>query len=114
MIIEQLGQRERRVLALGLLVAVVLACLLLVVQPLAGAYSGYRAEIADERFRLERLRRWRRCLPELEREVEILRTRVADSGLFIGARPGTSPLRIYSSAWRGLSIVTVAASIRCR
>ncbi|WP_435103493.1 type II secretion system protein GspM [Arhodomonas sp. AD133] len=80
---EQLGQRERRVLAVGLLVAVLLGLALLIVQPLIGAYTGYRAEIADQRFRLERFKKVVASLPSLEKEVSVLRQRVDDSGLFL-------------------------------
>lgn len=78
--VEQLNPRERRIVALGLLLALILLVLFLVVGPYLSRYPHYLDSIAESRHQLERLERVAAQLPRLRREVEALREQYAELG----------------------------------
>jgi general secretion pathway protein M len=80
---ERFNARERRVLAVGLLVAVVLVVLLGLLVPYVNQYGRYLEAIDDQQFRLERLQTSARQLPVLEEEITDLRDRARAQGYLL-------------------------------
>ncbi|MGM0554352.1 MAG: type II secretion system protein GspM [Pseudomonadota bacterium] len=70
--LEQLQPRERRIVAVGLLLAVIIVFLMLVVVPAFQWFSQARDSVADTSFRLERLQAASAQLPQLRAEVRAL------------------------------------------
>ena len=71
--IEQLNPRERRIIALGVLLAVSLLVVFAVVGPYLARYPYYLDSIAESQHQLERLERVAAQLPRLRSEVAVLR-----------------------------------------
>ena len=71
--IEQLNLRERRIVALGVLLAVTLVVVFALVGPYLARYPHYLESIAESRHQLERFERMAAQLPRLRSEVEALR-----------------------------------------
>lgn len=70
--LEQMQPRERRMVAVGLLLAVIIVFLMLVVMPAFQWFSQARDSVADTSFRLERLQAAAAQLPQLRAEVRAL------------------------------------------
>lgn len=70
--LEQLQPRERRIVAVGLLLALLLVVLMLVVVPTFQWFYQARESVADTHFRLERLQSAAAQLPQLREEVRAL------------------------------------------
>lgn len=77
---EQLQPRERRIVALGLLLALVLVVLFAVVGPYLARYPHYLDAIANFEHQLERLDRSAAQLPRVRAEVQALREQHAELG----------------------------------
>ena len=78
--IEQLNPRERRIIALGVLLAVSLLVVFAVVGPYLARYPYYLDSIAESQHQLERLERVAAQLPRLRGEVAALREHYAAMG----------------------------------
>ena len=71
--LDRLKPRERRVVALGLLLALVMIVIFALLIPYVARYNHYLNAIEDQQFRLERLHAAAAQLPELEAEIRGLR-----------------------------------------
>lgn len=78
---ESLQPRERRILALGLLLGALLVLVLGIVKPVIDRYSLYQHAIEDLTLRIERLGGVAKTAPELGRRVDALSDAVRTSGL---------------------------------
>jgi general secretion pathway protein M len=71
--LDRLKPRERRVVALGLLLALLMIVIFALLIPYVARYGHYLNAIEDQQFRLERLHAAAAQLPALEAEIRALR-----------------------------------------
>lgn len=79
----RLSLRERRIVALGLLLALTLVLIFGVLAPYLSRYSHYITAIDEQLFRLERLQAVAVQLPALEAEIEAVRAQALARGYLL-------------------------------
>jgi general secretion pathway protein M len=82
-ITDRLDRRERRVLAIGLLAALLIIVSFGILGPYATQLGHYHAAIDEKQFRLQRLWGVARQLPALQEEIKSLRTLAQTEGYFL-------------------------------
>ncbi len=93
--LDRLKPRERRVVALGLLLALVLIVIFALLIPYVARYNHYLTAIDDQQFRLDRLHAAAAQLPELEAEIEALRAEALARGhLFEQGTPSLAAAQV--------------------
>jgi general secretion pathway protein M len=81
----RLNPRERRVVALAMLLAAILVLIFGLLVPYLARYSHYIAAIDEGQFRLARLQSAAAQLPPLEAEIEALREQARSRGYLLDA-----------------------------
>jgi general secretion pathway protein M len=82
-ITDRLDRRERRVLAVGLLAALLIIVSFGILGPYAAQLGHYHAAIDEKQFRLQRLWGVARQLPALQEEIKRLRKLAQTEGYFL-------------------------------
>ena len=77
---DQWSCRERRIVALGILLGLLLILVFALLLPYAARYSHYLTAIDEQHFRLERLLAMAAQVPALEAEIATLREQVRSQG----------------------------------
>jgi general secretion pathway protein M len=83
--VGRLSARERRIVALAILLGLILVLIFGLLVPYVARYSHYLTAIDEEQFRLVRLQSAAAQLPPLEAEIEALREQARSRGLLLDA-----------------------------
>jgi general secretion pathway protein M len=81
----RLSPRERKIVALAILLAAILILIFGLLVPYVARYSHYVTAIDDGQFRLARLQSAAAQLPPLEAEIEVLREQALSRGYLLDA-----------------------------